>query len=226
MADVYAMNRFIFIFFLVCTISLGATDTIPVYEEPHHHLVYSNGEIRILDVRLQPGDTSAWHRHRHAITYIGLEGSRIWLDVPGEHPRSVYLPDDFWGGDTEYPEIPFTHRIANVGFQPFRLLAVEHLNPRKEIQIDETELDGWESLDVNPYFILHKLTVDPGQTKTNLFSGPGLLICRGKSQLLLSQAGTIAAFQQGDWQYWPVGTVEVGLTNPGDEPMEVLLLHL
>ncbi|HRW75034.1 MAG TPA: hypothetical protein P5563_03975, partial [Saprospiraceae bacterium] len=61
-----------------------AQDTIPVYQEPYHHLVFANDEIRILDVRLQPGDTSAWHVHRDAITYIGLEGSRIWLDVPGE----------------------------------------------------------------------------------------------------------------------------------------------
>ena len=46
-----------------------------------------------------------------------------------EHPRSVYLPDDFWGGDINYPETPFIHRIANVGFQPFRLIAIEHLPP-------------------------------------------------------------------------------------------------
>lgn len=205
---------------------LIAQDTIPVYQEPYHHLVFQNDAIRILDVRLDPGDTSAWHIHRDAITYIGLEGSRIWLDVPGEHPRSVYLPDDFWGGDVAYSETPFVHRIANIGFQQFRLIAIEHLMPRKELPVGYPDLEGWETLDINPYFIVYKTTLLNGTSTRNMLNGPALMICRGNGQLLLYHNETTATMQSGDWRFWPRDSEMYSIENPGEVPMEVLLIHL
>ncbi|MCF8237422.1 MAG: cupin domain-containing protein [Saprospiraceae bacterium] len=203
-----------------------AQEPIPVYLEPYHHLVFENSEVRILDVRLQPGDTSQWHIHHNAITYIGLEGSRIWLDVPGEQPRSVYLPDDFWGGDIEYPEQPFVHRIANIGDHPFRLMAVEHLQPRSDRSLENTDLEGWEALDINPYFALHRLTLEAGSAHEDLLPGPGLLICRGKGQMLIQGAEGIVSLDHGNWMTWPIGEERFVLANTGTQPVEVLLLHL
>lgn len=203
----------------------AAQDTIPVYQEPFHHLVFENSEVRILDVRLQPGDTSAWHVHSNAITYIGLEGSRIWLDVPGEHARTVYLPDDFWGGDTEYSETPFVHRIANVGFQPFRLMAVEHLQPRRDIPISADDVEGWESMDVNPYFILHRFILDPGKSRKQRFTGPGLLIYRGKGNILIHGPDGTVSLDHGSWWTWPIGELALRLENSTTDPMEILLLN-
>ena len=197
-----------------------------MYQEPYHHLVFANDEIRILDVRLQPGDTSAWHVHRDAITYIGLEGSRIWLDVPGEHPRSVYLPDDFWGGDIEYPETPFVHRIANVGFQPFRLIAIEHLTPRKSVGNATPIQEEWETLDRNPFFTIHKTMIHQQGEIHDLLTGPVVLICRGPGLLLLHQTGTTSSMQQGDWRFWARESEAYSIENPGTEPMEVLLIQL
>ncbi|MEZ5030939.1 MAG: hypothetical protein R2787_06050 [Saprospiraceae bacterium] len=201
-----------------------AQDTIPVYQEPFHHLVFANDEIRILDVRLQPGDTSAWHVHRDAITYIGLEGSRIWLDVPGEHPRSVYLPDDFWGGDTDYPEAPFVHRIANVGLQPFHLLAVEHLQTRTNPSGTDTFLDGWEVLDINPYFIIQRTTLDALSTREDLLQGHALLICRGEGDMLIQWPEGTVALDHGNWITWPSAAQVFTFTNQSPSPMELILL--
>lgn len=221
------MCRFIVIqVMLILAQCATAQDTIPVYQEPFHHLVFQNDEIRILDVRLEPGDTSAWHSHRHAITYVGLEGSRILLDVPGEHPRSVYLPDDFWGGDTDYPEAPFVHRIANVGLQVFHLLAIEHLQTRQHHVFTEDALDGWEALDVNPYFLLHRAQLAVGASQEAVLHGPAMLVARGKGMLVAQHAGTISSLRNGDWLAWPNGLEDIRLSNSGKEPMEVLLIHL
>lgn len=221
------MIRFIFIVGLVLLQNtINATDTIPVYQEPFHHLVFHNDEIRILDVRLEPGDTSAWHVHQNAITYIGLEGSRIWLDVPGEHPRSVYLPDDFWGGDTEYSETPFVHRIANVGFQPFRLMAIEHLNSHKDIQLDEDDLYGWESMDVNPYFLLFRLVLEPGQSRQSVLHGPGLVICRGRGEIIVQHQNETISMGLGSWLSWPRGEEAFHFENTSRDQAEILyILH-
>ncbi len=218
------MKPFLISLSLLTSVSAWAHDTIPVYQEPFHHLVYENSEIRILDVRLLPGDTSAWHIHQDAITYIGLEGSRIWLDVPGEHPRSVYLPDDFWGGDIEYPEKSFVHRIANVGFQPFRLMAVEHNQPRIERTLDQTDLEGWEALDINPYFILHRHLLEPGKSLSQVFPGPGLIVCRGEGHILLQGADGIVSLSHGSWMTWPIGAQALTLTNSSLSQMELLIL--
>lgn len=227
MQEVCIMIRFIcaLVLFIVHT-TLYGTDTIPVYEEPHHHLIFNNDDIRILDVRLQPGDTSAWHVHSHAITYIGLEGSRIWLDVPGEHPRSVYLPDDFWGGDTEYPETNFVHRIANVGFQPFRLMAIEHLQPRRDIQFATDDLEDWESMDVNPYFLLFRLILEPGQSRKTVLDGPGLLISRGKGEVIVQQQAETLSMGLGSWLSWPQRQEAFTLTNQSRDQVEIIyMLH-
>ncbi len=211
---------------ILLSIQSGWTqDTLPVYQEPFHHLVFENSEIRILDVRLQPGDTSDWHRHHDAITYIGLEGSRIWLDVPGEHSRSVYLPDDFWGGDTDYPETSFVHRIANVGFQPFRLLAVEHLSLRQDVLFSESEMSDWESLDINPYFLLFRKMMEPGISVDQMLRGPGILFCRGKGNLLIQSSEGTISLDHGCWTTWPLGNQKVTLSNTSLAPMEVLLLQ-
>ena len=42
-------------------LSLLAATQVPVREEPRHHLVFENDQIRILDVFLAPYDTTQFH---------------------------------------------------------------------------------------------------------------------------------------------------------------------
>src|SRR5215831_14127870 len=43
----------------------GATAPVPVEQEPHHALVFSNSVISVLDVQLPPGYVSLFHVHAH-----------------------------------------------------------------------------------------------------------------------------------------------------------------
>ena len=36
---------------------------VPANKEPHHRTVYENADLRVLDVRLGPGESAADHRH-------------------------------------------------------------------------------------------------------------------------------------------------------------------
>ena len=40
-----------------------APRAVPVYQEPRHRLVFQSALARVLDVRIGPGDTTAYHIH-------------------------------------------------------------------------------------------------------------------------------------------------------------------
>jgi hypothetical protein len=212
-------------FLTVLSVCVMAQEPVPVFEEPYHRLVFEDGSIRILDLRMAPGDTSAFHVHRNAIAYIGLNGSQIWLDVPGLDSRSIYLPDDFWGGDIEYPEAPFVHRIANVGKEAFRLMAIEHLEPRTGQVFPEGYLSGWTSLDVNPYFLIHRRMLQPAELFGETLHGSCLLIGRGEGLVQLTRDEQTNSFGHGDWQYITSGHSHIQFHNAGMKPIEVVLVH-
>ena len=204
----------------------GGLDTVPVFEEPFHQLIFADERVRLLDVGLMPGDTSDFHRHDDAIAYFGLAGSQIWLDVPGSAPRTVDLPADFWGGDIAYPEASFIHRIANVGESPFRLLAIEHLRKRENRTLDPLMLGGAEPLDANPYFIQHRLQIPGGDQRQVMVSGPVLLLCRGAGPVVLKDPERATLLGHGQWWYQVEGRPVVTLENQGVELVEVFLVHL
>ncbi len=188
-------------------------------------MVFADEAIRILDLRMAPGDTSAYHIHSDAIAYIGLDGSQVWLDVPGLESRNVNLPDDFWGGDTEYSEAPFVHRIANVGKQAFRILAVEHLEQRTRHVFPDGYLAGWVSLDVNPYFLIHRRMVQPGEVIEETIHGAFLLVGRGTGETQVTRESMTVSLGHGDWIYGKTEHEHIRLSNNSRQPLELLFIH-
>ena len=93
----------------------------------HHHLVFENDEVRVLDTRIGPGETVPMHTHRWAaVIYVittshvvrrGLEGE-VLLDtrVTGEPPEP--------GAGAWVAPMP-PHTVENVGESEVRLLNLE-----------------------------------------------------------------------------------------------------
>ena len=48
----------------------SSREAVPVYQEPMHRLVYHNPMVRVLDVRIPAGDTTAYHVH--AAPMVGI----------------------------------------------------------------------------------------------------------------------------------------------------------
>jgi len=42
---------------------MSAQTAVPVYEEPRHRLVLTHQLVRVMDVRIAPGDTTLFHIH-------------------------------------------------------------------------------------------------------------------------------------------------------------------
>jgi len=103
---------------------------VPVHQEPRHRLIHSSDQMRVLDVQIQPGDTTLFHTHASAITYVTIgtsstDARSLGGEWNGTVPRDP--PPGRIGavrGVQSYAEQPLTHQVTNVGSTLFRLIAI------------------------------------------------------------------------------------------------------
>ena len=102
------------------------SDPVPVEAEPHHHIVFENQYVRVLDVVVNPGDTTLFHKHSLDNVAVQLTDSQIkrqtpgqpWVDSPAKEGAVGFV-----GGTKQ----PYTHRITNAGSTVFHVLDIEIL---------------------------------------------------------------------------------------------------
>ena len=61
-----------------------ATDPVAVEQEPHHHVVFENQYVRVLDVVVNPGDTTLFHKHSLDNIAVQLSDANIKRQFPCE----------------------------------------------------------------------------------------------------------------------------------------------
>lgn len=116
------------LFILILTGCLNVLHAqILVHEEPRHRPVFQNKEIRILDVRVAPGDTSLYHMHSTPSFFIRLTNTITGSQVQGEAKKA---------GKSQSGEIRFenlappnnrVHRVWNADKDTFHVMDVELL---------------------------------------------------------------------------------------------------
>lgn len=93
----------------------------------HHGLVFENAHVRVLDMRIAPGETVPLHTHRWpAVLEVQAwadfvrrdEQGRVLVDTRGQPPPAK-LPLTIWS-----PALP-PHTLENVGSGEIRVLSVE-----------------------------------------------------------------------------------------------------
>lgn len=110
--------------------SLLAQSAVPVHQEPRHRLAFEGMGFRVLDVQIPRGDTTRYHVHDTPILYVAISTTATDFQLiggawggtkPGSDPD--WAPGDT-DMDTTYAAKPVTHRVTNVGREPFRLIGV------------------------------------------------------------------------------------------------------
>ena len=124
------------LFILILTSRLPVLQAqILVHEEPRHRPVFQNKEIRILNVRVAPGDTSLYHMHTTPSFFIRLTNTITGSQVQGEAKKA---------GKSQSGEIRFenlappnnrVHRVWNADKDTFHVMDVELL--MKKTDFDE-----------------------------------------------------------------------------------------
>jgi quercetin dioxygenase-like cupin family protein len=103
-----------------------ATDPVPVEQEPHHHVIFENQYVRVLDVVLKPGETTLFHKHSLDNVPVILTDAANKRQFPAED----WAPSPAKAGSVGFTigtKTPYVHRISNVGTTVFHVLDVQIL---------------------------------------------------------------------------------------------------
>lgn len=101
--------------------------TVEITAEPHHHLIFSNNQVRVFDVKVPAGSQTQMHWHRHDYIYVTLGATELSNEVEGKQPATLKLQD----GETRFSSGPFAHLVRVSPGQPFRNITVELLQDEK-----------------------------------------------------------------------------------------------
>ena len=102
------------------------SDPVPVEQEPHHHVVFENQYVRVLDVVVKPGETTLFHTHSLDNVAVHLSDALIKRQSPGQAWIDTSVKEGA-AGFTAGTKHPYTHRITNAGVTVFQVLDIEIL---------------------------------------------------------------------------------------------------
>ena len=104
-------------------------EPVPVEQEPHHKVVYQNQYVRMLDVQVNPGESTLIHTHSHDNVAVRLSDAvtqnqnygKDW-EAPTQTAKGAVT---FAAGSAK----PYTHRIKNAGTTLFHVIDIELMQP-------------------------------------------------------------------------------------------------
>ncbi len=102
-------------------------DPLLIELEPHHHVLFKNQYVEVMDVRIDPADITSYHTHSLDTVYVRLTDSLTQSQIKGEEwgPTRSSKPGQVVVDN--HSQHPLTHRVKNLGATPHRVLVVELL---------------------------------------------------------------------------------------------------
>lgn len=190
-----------------------ADDSIPIEQEPRHHLRFENEFVRYFDVELEPGYQTRMHWHRNDGVFVNIESSPTVAEDMGKEPvrrggRAI--------GETYYIDYgakPKAHRITNVGDSTYHVVDTEILKscgtgsagegPNQSLLID------------NARALVTRIMLHPGES-TELYAPCGVLVAvSGGNVKLDSDGGSKDVALSPAGYLWRQQAETIRLTNNG-----------
>lgn len=200
---------------------------VPVVDEPMHRTLFENAQVRVIDVRIPPGETSLYHIHVLPSVIIYLTRS---TNRSENWPDKAILTRDIAPGQSRYApydEKPLTHRVTNTGTGLFRVLDIELLQKTPVVPAVPPAPVAGATVHWNEKLVRSSgLTLAPGTTR-------GLYSLKW-SHLVVAITGPLEVrlggwpgrtLQVGDFEYVPAGA-SFELINSGNKDAELVLLEL
>lgn len=106
------------------------TAQVQVSKEPKHKKVFENKYIRLLDVKMQPGDTSLFHIHSTPSVFVHFTNTVVCSQIKGKEWEKGKNTQ----GNASYRSFvndTLVHRVSNCDTVPFHVTDVELLLPYK-----------------------------------------------------------------------------------------------
>ena len=137
---------------------------VPVKDEPRHHNVFENDFVRILDVRIRPGDTTLYHTHATPSVFIYFTNSKVGSEIINQ-PASSGINV---AGNINYDSLktPRTHRVWNQDTSWFHVMDIELVNPQPMAKHTFTNIKNTVLLFDEPLVNGYKLQINSRETFT------------------------------------------------------------
>lgn len=195
----------------------AAPRSVPVGQEPRHHVMFSNEYVRVIDAVIAPDDTTLFHTHSRDNVPVSISGGRMQTEVlGGSTTESTVQPGGAW-----FAKASYTHRISNVGTTTLRFIDAELVSipsfasplpePIKDVPGLSLEID-------NERVRVYRIRLDPGQsTGPHRHFLPGLEVVVAPSRLRVAGAGKQEDSDESPGQFlWRSGPFRHSIENVGD----------
>ena len=118
---------------IITVFSSSLSAQVPASEEPRHKPVLQNKYLRLLDVWMQPGDTSLYHIHSIPSLFLPLSNTTVGSQIMGQ----AWANEKFVIGKAWYRSFlqdTLVHRVSNLSSTALHVTDVEilssyHTNP-------------------------------------------------------------------------------------------------
>ena len=186
---------------------------VQILDEPRHRTMHVDGDIRLLDVQINPGDQTLYHTHDAAIMYTFISS--------GEGPSGGRVTSN-----TDYVNENFTHQVSNEGPGLFRIMALTNYGPpMAALDTDRPDgLAGEPQLE-NLWFRSYRLTLAPGETTPpQTHHNPTVVVQVTDGLTHVSRADGITAelTAMGSWA-WRNPHAPFQVTNKGSTPVDIVI---
>ncbi len=186
--------------------------TVNILQEPRHRTVHTEGDLRLLDVQINPGDTTLPHTHDSAILYTFISN--------GEGPLNGRVSSVI-----TYVDEQFTHRVSNDGPGLFRIIALaSYAAPYTNTAIPVMGLTQEPQLE-NAWFRSFRVELAAGESSADISHGYPVAIVQVSEGLLhVSRADGITSELKaaGDWA-WRTAGQPYQIHNKTDSPVVVVI---
>ena len=118
--------------FLILTIffAMETTAQVQVSKEPRHKKVLENKYIRLLDVWMQPGDTSMFHIHSTPSVFLHFTTTVVCSQIKGKEWVTAKNTEGYaWY--RSFVNDTLVHRVSNCDTVPFHVTDIEILSSYK-----------------------------------------------------------------------------------------------
>ncbi len=176
--------------FLTLLIQTSILAQVQVSKEPLHKNVLENKYIRLLDVWMQPGDTSLFHIHSTPSVFLYFSSTNYVSQIKG----AVWVKDKSVAGFSWYRSFfrdTLIHRVGNCDTVPFHVTDVEILSSYDTLSWKQAL--PFTVLFENERVVAYKLTnssfnkqiiKDRGPMIAELVSGEGVILNNAKGKEL------------------------------------------
>jgi hypothetical protein len=151
---------------------------VPVYQEPRHRLVFQSPLVRVLEVRIPAGDTTAYHVHANRLIGVAVQDARTWAQVKGAPPSEVKpAPATPYVFDNWSQALPYTHRVANADTVPLHYVGAELLTRSGTDAPALPDGPNRRLIKEGPTGRVYQITLAPGQAiEAHTHAAPGLVV--------------------------------------------------